>query len=81
MLSNIVPPATALWYVDHDGKIVVRENAAEKRRKEREMGRFYGTKILNGDINPKTGAAWVIADVPKLWRAATAAWIMEHEGV
>ena len=44
------------------------------------MARFYGTKILNGEINPKTGAAWVLADVPRLWRSATAAWIEEHEG-
>lgn len=39
------------------------------------MGRFYGLKIKNGEINPKTGAAWVLADVPKLWRDATAAWL------
>lgn len=39
------------------------------------MARFYGLKIKNGEINPKTGAAWVLADVPKLWRDATAAWL------
>ena len=39
------------------------------------MAAFYGTKILHGDVNPKTGSAWVIADVPKLWRNATAAWL------
>ena len=39
------------------------------------MGRFYGLEIKNGEINPKTGAAWVLADVPKLWRDATAAWL------
>ncbi len=44
------------------------------------MARFYGTKILNGDINPKTGVAWTIDDVPRLWRNATATWIAEHEG-
>ena len=75
MFSDIVPTATALWYVDCDGKIVVRENAAERRRKEREMGRFYGTKIKNAEINPKTEEAWTIEDVPRLWRKATAAWL------
>lgn len=75
MFNNIVPPATALWYEDNDGKIVVRENASEKRRKEMEMGRFYGTKIKNAEINPKTGEAWTLEDVPRLWRNATTAWL------
>lgn len=39
------------------------------------MGRFYGTKIKNGEINPKTGEAWTLEDVPKLWRNVTAAWL------
>lgn len=39
------------------------------------MGRFYGTKIKSGEINPKTGEAWKLADVPKLWKAATEAWL------
>jgi len=39
------------------------------------MGRFYGLKIKNSEINPKTGAAWVLEDVPRLWRNATAAWL------
>ena len=39
------------------------------------MAAYYGKKIKNGVINPKTGAAWVIADVPQLWRAATEAWL------
>lgn len=42
------------------------------------MAAFYGTKILNGEINLKTGAPWVIGDVPKLWRAKTQAWLDEH---
>lgn len=42
------------------------------------MAAFYGTKILNGEINPKTGAAWVIGDVPRLWRARTQTWLDEH---
>ena len=32
-------------------------------------------QIKNGEINPKTGMAWTIDDVPKLFRAATAAWL------
>lgn len=40
-----------------------------------DMARFYGLKIKNGEINPKTGMAWTIDDVPKLFRAATAAWL------
>lgn len=39
------------------------------------MARFYGTKILTGEINPKTGEAWTIEDVPRLWKNATAAWL------
>ena len=43
------------------------------------MARFYGTKILHEEINPKTGRAWVLSDVPKLWRAATAAWLEDNQ--
>lgn len=39
------------------------------------MARFYGTKIKNGEINQKTGEAWTIGDVPKMWKAATIAWL------
>ena len=42
------------------------------------MAAFYGKKILNGTINPKTGEAWKIEDVPIYWRAATAKGIEEH---
>ena len=42
------------------------------------MGRFYGVKILNGEINPKTGKEWKLEDVPKLFRAATAAWLEDN---
>lgn len=42
------------------------------------MAAFYGKKILNGTINPKTGEAWKLEDVPAYWRAATAEWIEEH---
>ena len=43
------------------------------------MAAFYGTKILHGEINPKTEEAWVINDVPKLWRTATTTWLNNHQ--
>ena len=39
------------------------------------MGRFYGTKIKNGTINPKTDEAWLIEDVPNYWQKATEDWL------
>lgn len=42
------------------------------------MGAFYGTKIKDGEINPKTGEAWTINDVPKLWKKATIKWLEEN---
>lgn len=42
------------------------------------MGRFYGTKIKNVEINPNTGAAWTINDVPKLWKNATQKWLNKN---
>lgn len=35
------------------------------------MGRFYGIKILNGDMT--------IEDVPRLWREKAQLWILESE--
>ncbi len=35
------------------------------------MGAFYGKKILSEDINPKTGKAWTLEDVPAYWREKT----------
>jgi hypothetical protein len=32
------------------------------------MVAIYVRKITNGEINPKTGEAWAINDVPMLWR-------------
>ena len=43
------------------------------------MGRFYGTKIRNAEINPKTGEAWTLEDVPRLWKHATEVWLADHE--
>ncbi len=34
------------------------------------MGKFYGTKILNGSI--------AFEDVPKLWRNPTEKWMTEN---
>ena len=42
------------------------------------MGEFYGKKIAAKEINPKTGEAWTIDDVPKLWKAKTLKWLEEH---
>lgn len=35
------------------------------------MGRFYGTKIKNGDME--------IDEVPKLWRTVTEKWLAEND--
>lgn len=43
------------------------------------MARFYGTKILDGEINQRTGEAWKLEDVPKLFRKATERWLTDHE--
>lgn len=43
------------------------------------MGRFYGIKIKNGEINDKTGLPWAINDVPKFWRNATQKWLDENQ--
>ena len=33
------------------------------------MAKIYYRKIIAGDINPATGEAWKIEDVPERWRA------------
>lgn len=42
------------------------------------MAAYYGTKIMKGAINNKTGNPWRIEDVPTRWRAATQEWLEEH---
>ncbi len=42
------------------------------------MGAFYGTKIKNADINPKTGKAWKLEDVPVFWKNATEKWLKDN---
>lgn len=39
------------------------------------MGAFYGSKIVNREINVKTGKAWTIKDVPVYWTEKTENWI------
>lgn len=39
------------------------------------MGAFYGKKILSGEINPGTGKAWALEDVPPYWKKKTAEWM------
>lgn len=43
------------------------------------MGAFYGSKIRDGEINTKTGKAWVLKDVPTFWRQKAKMWL-EAEG-
>ncbi len=43
------------------------------------MGTFYGCKILNGEINQKTGEAWRLQDVPSFWRKKTEQWLKDTE--
>ena len=41
------------------------------------MVNYYLEKIICKEINKKTGAAWRIEDVPKLWRKKVAAILNE----
>lgn len=36
---------------------------------------FYGNKIKNREIHPKTGKIWKLADVPIFWRNKTNSWL------
>ncbi len=42
------------------------------------IGEYYGTFIVNGTINEKTGQPWTIDDVPERFKSATQTWINEH---
>lgn len=42
------------------------------------MGKFYGMKIIRGDINSKTGEPWTIDDVPRLYRAKVEEFIANY---
>ncbi len=33
------------------------------------MAKLYYNKITNQETNPETGKAWVLEDVPQMWRA------------
>ncbi len=39
------------------------------------MGAFYGSKIKNKEINPRTGKEWTLEDVPSFWRKKTEEWL------
>jgi len=42
------------------------------------MGAFYGSKILSGKINPRTGQGWRTEDIPSLWKDATEKWLKDN---
>ncbi len=42
------------------------------------MAAFYGMKIKNGEINPRTGLAWTIDDVPKFWKPKVQKWLDDN---
>ena len=42
------------------------------------MGEFYGRKIRSGEINPKTGKAWALEDVPAYWREKSEKWLRDE---
>lgn len=42
------------------------------------MGSFYGSKIRNKVINPKTGEAWKLENVPSLWKKKTEEWLNQN---
>ena len=43
------------------------------------MAKIYYRKIRDEEINPETGEAWVIDDVPARWRDAVLALLEEGE--
>lgn len=43
------------------------------------MGAFYGSKIRNGEINPKTMAEWSIDDVPPFWIWKVQVWLEQNQ--
>lgn len=42
------------------------------------MGKFYGTRIMAGDICRKTGLPWHLSDVPVQWRHTVMDWIRKQ---
>ena len=42
------------------------------------MAKLYFKKITGGEVNPATGKAWVIDDVPSRWRAEVQAMLDFH---
>lgn len=42
------------------------------------MGAFYGRKIINGEMNPKTGETWKMEDVREFWKKDVSKYLEEH---
>ncbi len=42
------------------------------------MDEFYGKKIRNGDMNPKTGEVWKLDDVRAYWKQRVVKWLEEN---
>ena len=42
------------------------------------MGAFYGSKIVDKEINTKTGRAWTVKDVPAYWKEKTEKWLKDN---
>lgn len=45
------------------------------------MVKIYVRKIREKAINPKTGEAWVVEDVPEKWRSAVAKELEKYEDI
>jgi len=43
------------------------------------MGAFYGSKIKDGEINPKTEKIWMIGDVPSYWKEKVEDWLKRNK--
>lgn len=44
------------------------------------MAKLFLNKIKSGEINPATGEAWKLEDVPMLWRAEVEAMLEQIVG-
>lgn len=42
------------------------------------MGAFYGSKIKNKEINPKTGEVWKLENVSSYWRPKVQKWLEDN---
>lgn len=60
------------------GNICIGWQAANGRRRA-VMGIFYGQKIRNKEVNPRTGKSWKLSDVPSLRRKKTEEWLKANQ--